>query len=205
MTTSNRSLSNWENVVEAELDTLDKSIEIRLLQTGLNVCFEKEEIKNTVFLIFKKRVASGKIRVQQDNSIVHFFTLKSSVEEPIHKLRPYLRTCLFNEINRIFHLYKKQKTNQVNIDDFKESVSQTLPNSSFYRDNPEDWIEKCELRDKMHLLENEDRLILELFYFEDLSFEEIAKRLKSEGSPVYRHDYLRKKKQRAMDRLRLLY
>jgi hypothetical protein len=66
------------------------------------------------------------------------------------------------------------------------------------------------LKEKLKLLSFEDHKILELSFFQNLSYQEIAHSLKSSGFPPdgnapYNVNGLRKRKQRALAKLRKLY
>jgi DNA-directed RNA polymerase specialized sigma24 family protein len=200
-----RSSSEWEKKVEAELSVHDKAIDRWLIQWGLESQYQKNEIKNMVFICFKKYVELGKIRIQGSNDALQFFKVNLQQEQPIRELRSYLRSCLFNQVKQLLRLHLNRKVHQVDIRDLESLGSQISQDDSFYRDNSEKLILLCEIREKMKQLSQEDRRILELFYFEDLSFIEIARQLEIEGFPLRHIDNLRKRKERALEKLRLKY
>lgn len=205
MTRGDRSLSEWEIKLEVELSVHDKSIERWLIQWGIQSHYQKNEIKNAVFIHFKERVESGEIKIQGSNETLQFFTVNSQQEQPIRELRAYLRTCLFNEVLRILRKERSRSRYQVNIEDAENLVSRTSQDDLFSRNNPENWLTLCEIREKMSQLSREDRRILELSCFECLPFIEIAKQLEIEGFPLWNPEALRQRKKRALDRLRLKY
>jgi RNA polymerase sigma factor (sigma-70 family) len=203
MTISDRRLSEWQQLLKSELDAQDKSIDARLVQAKLKGDHDRDEIKNEVFISITQQVESGKIRIQQSDDAIHFFTVKPQQEEQIYSLRAYLRTCLFNQIREISRC--KRKEQQVDIDNSKTLIYQISQDSSLYRNHPENWIREREIREKMNQLCLEDRRILEMFYFQGLSFIEMAKQLEAEGFPLYKLENLRKKKERALEKLRQRY
>ncbi len=205
MSRLDRSSSEWEKQVEAELSVHDKMIQKWLIQWGLESQYQINEIKSMVFICFKNSVELGRIRIQRSNDALQFFTVKPQQEQLIRKLRAYLRTCLLNKVKQIFKLHLDRKVYEVDIEDNESSVYRLSQDNFFYRDNPDKWVIACEVREKMRQLSREDCRILELFYIEGLSFMEIGKQLENEGFPLWNLDNLRKRKERAIERLRLKY
>jgi DNA-directed RNA polymerase specialized sigma subunit len=151
------------------------------------------EIKSDIFLLIYDLVNSGKLECEfiKDNFV--FTQVKSDgTREPIRDIEAWLRGVLGSYLLRA--RAKEKLDNQVIL--FDELPDQRI--------SPLDYAQNTELREKLTLLSNEERRILELFFFDELSFQEIAVRLQAEGFPKYTTAALRKKKQRAIEELRKL-
>ncbi len=65
-----------------------------------------------------------------------------------------------------------QKNKTLSLEDFTYS----LPDEKAYHAT-EDWIDKCDLCNAAKTLETKNKLILHLYYYEDLTYEQIAEKL----------------------------
>ncbi len=185
----------WEQVFHKTFDTLKWQIKQYLKQLNLrNITLD--EVRNEIFLILTKLIKLERIEYKIiDNNFVFINIKPDKPKEPIENFKAWLRTVIFN------HLKKLRKTQNkidkiLNIDNFSHYDSKEKYFS---------YIEKKELLEKLKSLGEEERRILEMFYFQKLSYQEIAASLQSEGFPKYSNANLRKKKERALEKLRNLY
>lgn len=198
--------ARWESTVLEELNSHNRLIERLLFQMKIRGRYDKDEIINQVFIVFQKKVETGKIRIEFSNGQTpNFWSCKPEGEcKQIKFLNAYLKKSLLNHLRG---LWNNEKKRELAIE--SEVIENLAPQShlSELHNSFEEDEEICQLREKLNQLNNEERRILELAFFDTLSFREIAQRLKSEnlptvGHPGYSETTLRKKKQRALDKLR---
>ena len=185
----------WEQVFHETFDTLKWQIQQYLKQLNLsNITLD--EVRNEIFLILTKLIKLGRIEYKIiDNNFVFINIKRDQPKEPIENFKAWLRTVIFN------HLKKLRKAQNkidkiLNIDNFSHYHS---------REKYFSYIDKNELLEKLKSLGDEDRRIIEMFYFQRLNYQEIAASLQSEGFPKCSNANLRKKKGRALEKLRNLY
>jgi hypothetical protein len=199
---------NWSKILQEELYCHNRLIERLLIQMRLRGRYDKEEIISQLFISLSNRLNNGGFKIENDvdNNIIFSSRNKKGEWKRILYINAYLRTMIQNHLNRLFN---QEKTSEVSVSietlEYFESENHTMESSDF--DDDEKY---HRLKEKLDLLSLEDQRILELFYIENLSFEEIAQCLKSSGFPPdsprpYNDNSLRKKKQRALEKLRKLY
>jgi hypothetical protein len=199
---------NWSRILQEELYCHNRLIERLLIQMRLRGRYDKEEIISQLFINLSNRLNNGGLKIENDvdNNINFLSRNKKGEWKRILYINAYLRTMIQNHLNRLFNQEKKSEVS-VSIEtlEYFESENHSIESSDF--DDDEKY---RRLKEKLDFLSLEDQRILELFYIENLSFEEIAQCLKSSGFPPdsprpYNDNSLRKKKQRALEKLRKLY
>jgi RNA polymerase sigma factor (sigma-70 family) len=196
MTESNEPINplpSWlEDLTNSNL--LKQPILRYLQRLKLDNSYQFDEIKNEIFLLIKDLVDSKKLsgEIFEENWV---FTKVNpdGTPESIRSLEAWLRTVIWN------YLLELQRREKLSL---KVILLDEYPDLKI---NRLDYAEKIEIREKLKKLSHEDCRILELRFFEGLPFQEIAVRLQSEGFPKYTEEALRKKKQRALEKLRLIY
>lgn len=190
---SNNSHLNWQEILINTV-AIEKLVVCYIQRLKLNNSHDVEEIENEILLLIYNLVDSGKLEVEIIEGCLVFIKIQSDgTRELIINLKAWLRTVIRNYLVG----ERRRETRRHQIVYFDEYSDRRM--------NPSDYVQNTELRQKLTLLGNEDRKILELFFFEKLSFREIAVRLQAEGFPEYTEAALRKKKQRAIERLREIY
>lgn len=185
-----------------QLPLLTRLIRSQLDDLRLDKDYTVEDIKHDLFIEVQKSVNDKRLDCQviEDEEVIECKLLLTRIEQdgtkvPIKNLLGYLRVTVYN------HLLKKNiKKNRLGAHD-----GVNIENLPQQTGSPLDHAQTQELRSKIQQLEPEDALILELFWFEDLSMKQIAERLVSEGFSCYSESNLRKKQQRAREKLRSIY
>lgn len=196
MTGSNEPINphlNWlESLINSDL--LARLIRIALRLLKLNGYYLVDEIKNEIFLLIQNLVDSKKLdgKIIEGNLVLTKINTDGK-QEPIISLEAWLRKVILNYLRGV-----RRRENRGNrVIPFDEYPDQSV--------NQPDYAETTELREKLTQLNPLECRILELCFFEDLSFRKMAVRLQTEGFPEYTVEALRKKKQRAIEKLRLIY
>lgn len=150
------------------------------------------EVRSEIYVLMKNLVDSGRLKYYDDA----FWKVKlDGTEEEIKNFRAWLRRVTFNDVKK--RRYQENKHNKLlNIDDYSHDHSQ---------ENLWSNLEKKELIEKIKVLDTVNRIILELYFFEGLSFKEISQCLRSQGLGEYTETNLHQKKRRALDKLRELF
>ena len=192
----NSSHSSWEITFETDFNKIEKQINNKLWQLNLTKCCTIEQVKNEVFLLITNQIFKQKLKYQViDNSGVFLKIKPDGITEPIRNFKAWLRTVSFNHIKQT-RIKQNKHDKIININD------------CYYlhdKKNPEQYILKIELREKLKELGDEERRILEMRHFEGFTYKEICLSLESEGYPKYTEINLRKKKERAEEKLRKFY
>jgi RNA polymerase sigma factor (sigma-70 family) len=190
---NNNPHSNWQDIL-IYAGAIEKFIVCCIRQLKLKNFYDVEEIENEIFLLIHKLIDSERLRDEIIEDCLVFIIIRSNgTREPIRNLEAWLRTVIWNYLRG-----RRRRENREN----RVILFDEYPDR---RMSPSDYVQNTELRQKLTLLSNEDRRILELFFFEDLSFREIAIRLQEEGFGQYTEAALRQKKFRALDKLRKIY
>ncbi len=187
---------SWEVTFESNFDKIKEQIKHKIWQLNLIELCSIAQVRNGVFLIVNNQISSGKLRYQFFGNGVFFLKVKSDQTiEPILNFKAWLRTVSFNYLRQI--RTKQNKYDKVLNIDYCYNLCD--------KKNPEKYIIQVEVREKLSELEDEDRRILEMKYFEGLNYKKISLSLQSEGFPRYKVANIRKKKERAEEKLRKLY
>jgi hypothetical protein len=196
---------NWRNTIQEGLAHHGCLIDRLLIQMRLRGRYEKGDIINQLFIAFSNRVESGGIKVENaDDLTIRFLSRNRAGEmQQVLSINAYLRTIIINYLRELFN---QEKTNDfvAPLESLEHIEAMNhLNDSCFYEEDERVF----EIKNKLKFLSYEDHRILELFFFEDLSYGEIAQCLKSSGFPpdghrAYSDNNLRKKKQRALEKLR---
>jgi Sigma-70, region 4 len=209
MTHFDSGIHECHDLIRKELNCHSNLIERLLYQMRLRHKYEKGDIINELFISFQKKIAEEAIKVEHDiyDGSIYFISRNREGEwKRIISPKGYFRTTIENYLRR---LYEENKNSTVSVDsDLLENIiSKTQPDRIDIGDDED--LRFQDIREKLQLLSYEDHKILELF-FQGLSYQEIAQYLKSSGLPPdgrqpYNENNLRKKKQRALEKLRELY
>ncbi|WP_293074610.1 MULTISPECIES: sigma-70 family RNA polymerase sigma factor [unclassified Moorena] len=187
------------------LNSLSTQIEDWLYKFKINSTYTHEDIIHDVFLLVLKLIEFGKIEshFNVDGELL-LIRIKGDLKEPIINPKAWLRTVAFNYVRGLHREYKR-------FVDISSEMWESLPSTeqsnavSSRHTHPMQYIENLEMREKIKQLPDEDSKILELFYFDKLSCAEISILLESKGYPRYTEETIRKKKCRALNKLRQLY
>lgn len=183
--------SDWERFL-IQFPLLTRLIRSQLDGLKLNKKCTIDDIKHDVFIELKKSVNNRKLDCQVIEGKLFLTRIKQDgTRVPINNLTGYLRVLVYN------HLLKKYVDIPCAHVDIENLPQQTK--------TPEDYAQTQELKSKIQQLDPEDALILELCWFEDISCNQIAERLVSKGFPCYSESTVRKKHQRAREKLRAIY
>jgi hypothetical protein len=197
MTSSNEpenSNLSWQIFLRQKLDELESAINHYLHQLGLKNLHSCRDIKHDMFLRLDRLIKSQKLDYQVVKDDLVFFEINSKEErEAIRNFQAWLRTVIFNYLREL----RRKENSRHLVRLLGESVARAI--------NPLDYAQNLEIREKLKNLSDEERRILELFFFKGQNFQEIAVRLQAEGFPKYTEEALRQKKHRAIEKLRLIY
>lgn len=197
-TQPDHSEANWEDLFLNTFTILTSAIIRQINQLNLEQSCSIYEVRNDIFLLIQDLINHNKLIYENIGTTWIFINIKDSEsQEPIRNFKAWLRQVVLNYLKGRRKKQNKHERREIDIDNYRN-----IPSS----DTPSNYIRNAELREKIQtLLDSEQSRIIEMFYFEELNYEEIADRLETEGMPRYSQENLRKKKQRAIERLRLLY
>ncbi|WP_404790324.1 RNA polymerase sigma factor [Altericista sp. CCNU0014] len=199
---------DWQELIQKELDGHGKLIERLLIQMSLCGRYERGDILSQLFISFHSRVKNGGIKIEYENEETIVFSSRNREGDwkRILFIKAYLRTMARNYL---YELFNRERMAEVPL---PTEILEYLETENHLNDSnsSEDDSQLSRLKYNLDLLGYEDQRILELFFFENLSYSEIAQCLKSSGFPpdgtrAYNENNLRKKKQRALEKLRKLY
>ncbi|NEP53099.1 MAG: sigma-70 family RNA polymerase sigma factor [Moorea sp. SIO3C2] len=187
------------------LNSLSTQIEGWLCQFKINSKYTHEDIKNDVFFLVQRLIASGRIELHLDvDGGLDLVQIKGELKEAIINPRAWLRIVALNYVRALCRKHKRFL--DISSESWESLLSTEQNNAVSYRHtHPMQYIQNLELREKIKQLPDQDSAILELFYFEKLSCAEISIRLESKGYPRYTEDNIRQKKCRSLKKLRQLY
>ena len=200
----------WHELFNNSLISHHNFVKRSLFQMRLNYRYTLDDIISQIFIDFQQKIEAGKIKAEfddEDNSIF-FVSLDRNAEwRRILSLRAYLRVTI---LNYLLQLYAQEKKELILV------KPDTLEHLDLLNRADDEFSKFCDdegilrVKEKLKLLSLEDHKILDLFFFQQLGYEEIAQCLKSSGFPPdgnrpYNLNSLRKKKQRALEKLRRLY
>jgi DNA-directed RNA polymerase specialized sigma subunit len=194
MTSSNEPENSNLIYIRKKLDELESVINRYLHQLGLKNLYSCGDIKHDIFLRLDRLIKSQRLDYQVVENELVFFEINSEKErEVIRNFKAWLRTVIFNYLREL-----RRKENS-------RHLVRILGESHALATTPLDYTQNLELQEKLKNLRDEDRKILELFFFKGLTFQEIAVCLQAEGFPQYTEAALRQKKRRAIENLRRIY
>jgi hypothetical protein len=185
---------SWKEEVLSNINKLEPQIKHYLYKLTINSFYLVNEVKSCIFLLVFKLFDSGKLECKISKNNLVFTKIDSKGKrESIQNLKAWLKKIIWRYLLKL-HEKANRSNSSIPIDEHPDS-----------RKSPLDYAQHMELRRKLNELSKEECRILELCFFERLSFHEIAIRLESEEFPKYTEEALRKKKQRALEKLRLIY
>ena len=167
------------------------NIQIRVLNISHIYCFET--VENSMYIIIHDLYITNKLIYCSDDNLF-IYKKKNGTKKIILNFKSWLLSVSVNHLKQI-----RQNRNiieySLNIDDYE----------NIFKHNLISYLESTEIEDKLDKLNDEDRLILQLFYLEDMPYKKIAEIFSKEGLGKFKPLNLRKKKQRALDKLRMIY
>ena len=184
----------WFDLFTSTFQSLKPSINYYIKRLNLTHVYCFKTVQNDIYIIIYGFYVDEKLLYLCDENLFVYIKCDGT-RNLIHSFKPWLRTLSFNHIKQI----RKQRNSiesDLNIDDFKIMCKQSAMS----------FLESKELCDKIEQLEDDvDSKILELHYLERRTYKEIATILHQKGYGYFRVSTLRKKKERALDKLRDIY
>lgn len=167
---------------------------IRLL--NLNSVSSYEELQNNIYLTLYNLCKTEKLIFNPDTQ-VFTYVKKDGSKTQISNFKAWCKSISFNYLKQL-RKERNKIENQINIDDehfpYQVATKSTINNLEF-----------TEIKEKIQLLSDLDRRIIEMAFFDGYKFEEISIQLQKEGFGGIEPVTLRMRKSRALRKLRKLF
>ncbi|MGL6340597.1 MAG: RNA polymerase sigma factor, partial [Waterburya sp.] len=189
---------SWYEFYMDTMSLIKLSIKRHISILNLTHISSFEDVQNNIYIILFNLENSDKLIFQPENKTFIYIKQDGSRNE-IANFPAWCRTISFNYLKQL-----RQEQNKIDSDvniDIDNAYFRNLVCTKTIMSH----LDYEEVKDKIKLLDNLDRRIIELYFFEEYKFEEISNKLEEEGFGIFSMATLRQRKSRALGKLRRLF